>query len=36
MQYKYYFEVIYRTLKDIRGFDAFFEEIFIILGGDFA
>ena len=36
MQYKYYFEVIYRILKNIRGSDALFEEILVILGGDFA
>ncbi len=36
MQHKYYFEVVHRTLKDIRGFDVFFEGIPVILGGDFA
>ena len=36
MQYKYCFEVIYRILKDIRGSDALFGGIFVILGGDFA
>jgi len=36
IQYKYYFEVVHRTLKDIRGFDVFFEGIPVILGGDFA
>jgi len=36
MQYKYCFEIIYRTLKDIRGSDVFFKGISIILDGDFA
>ncbi len=36
MQYKYYFEIIYRILKDIRGFNVFFKGILIILDGDFA
>ncbi len=36
MQYKYYFEIIYYILKDIRGFDVFFKKIPIIFGGDFS
>ncbi len=36
IQYKYYFEIVYRILKDIRGSDAFFKEISVILSGDFA
>ncbi len=35
MQYKYCFEIVHRTLKDIRKSDVFFREISIILGGDF-
>ena len=36
MQHKYCFETVHRTLKDIRGFDALFKGISVILGGDFA
>jgi len=36
MQHKYYFEVVHRTLKDIRGSNALFRKIPVILGGDFA
>ena len=36
IQYKYCFEVVYRILKDIRGSNALFGGILVILGGDFA
>jgi len=36
MQHKYYFEAVRLTLKDIRGSNALFEGIPVILSGDFA
>ncbi len=36
MQHKYYFEIVYRTLKNIHRSNTLFRKIPIILGGDFA